>query len=103
MSLTRRSFLGLLAAGTAIAVAPELAALLAPKRTIFLPPVGGWIKPYEFNKIRGNRLMTLDELVREMAARMTAAIDADILAMAAYAPDRDFISGSQWADRGLTN
>lgn len=40
--MNRRGFLGLLAATPVIAIAPELLELLAPKRTIFLPPRGGW-------------------------------------------------------------
>lgn len=41
---TRRNFLRALATGAAVGVvAPAaLAELLAPKRTIFLPPRGGW-------------------------------------------------------------
>lgn len=41
--MNRRGFFGLLAASAAVAVTAELAELLAPKRTIFLPPVGGWL------------------------------------------------------------
>lgn len=41
--LSRRSFLrGALGAGVGIVAAPALIELLAPKRTIFLPPRGGW-------------------------------------------------------------
>lgn len=41
--MNRRGFLGLLAATPIAAVlAPDLVELLAPKRTIFLPPRGGW-------------------------------------------------------------
>lgn len=41
--MNRRGFMGLLAAAPIAAVlAPDLAELLAPKRTIFLPPRGGW-------------------------------------------------------------
>lgn len=43
MSLTRRGFLGLLTTAAAgVAIAPELAELLKPRPTIFLPPKGGW-------------------------------------------------------------
>lgn len=37
--MNRRGFLALLAPAAALIVAPEL---LLPKRTFFLPPVGGW-------------------------------------------------------------
>lgn len=37
--MNRRGFLSLLAPAAALIVAPEL---LLPKRTFFLPPVGGW-------------------------------------------------------------
>lgn len=41
--MNRRGFLGLLAAApAAVVLAPDLVELLAPKRTIFLPPRGGW-------------------------------------------------------------
>lgn len=41
--MNRRGFLGLLASTPVAAVlAPDLVELLAPKRTIFLPPRGGW-------------------------------------------------------------
>jgi hypothetical protein len=41
--MNRRNFLGLLGATPVIATAPALLELLAPTRTIFLPPHGGWI------------------------------------------------------------
>ncbi len=48
--MNRRGFFGLLAGAAATAIAlPELE-LLIPKRTIFLPPIGGWM--------RGNLLLT---------------------------------------------
>jgi hypothetical protein len=37
--VTRRKFLGILAGATAAIAVPEL---LIPKRTFFLPPLGGW-------------------------------------------------------------
>lgn len=41
--MNRRGFLtGLMSSVPAIAVGAELAELLAPRRTIFLPPLGGW-------------------------------------------------------------
>lgn len=41
--MNRRGFLGLLAAApAAVVLAPDLAEMLAPRRTIFLPPRGGW-------------------------------------------------------------
>jgi hypothetical protein len=41
--MNRRGFFGLVAASAAVVVAPELAELLVPRRTIFLPPAGGWL------------------------------------------------------------
>jgi hypothetical protein len=41
--MNRRGFFGLLAASAAVVASPELAELLLPKRTIFLPPSGGWL------------------------------------------------------------
>lgn len=41
--MNRRGFLSLLAPAAALIVAPEL---LLPKRTFFLPPVGGWRDDY---------------------------------------------------------
>lgn len=41
--MNRRNFFGLLAAAPTAIVAPELAELLAPKRTFFLSPKGGWL------------------------------------------------------------
>lgn len=56
--MNRRGFLGLFGAATVGAVASEqLLELLTPKRSIFLPPAGGWVT--------GNRLMTINEITWE--------------------------------------
>ena len=44
--MNRRGFFGLLASTpVALVAGAELAELLAPRRTIFLPPRGGWLPP----------------------------------------------------------
>lgn len=56
--MNRRGFLGFLAGGAAVAIGGEqLAELLLPKPTIFLPPAGGWAG--------GNRLLTVSQIVNE--------------------------------------
>jgi hypothetical protein len=47
--MNRRGFLAHIAAlAPVVAIAPELAEALAPKRRIFLPPAGGWPKVITF-------------------------------------------------------
>lgn len=60
--MNRRGFFGLLGAAAATVIAPELAELLVPTRTIFLPPAGGWIG-------RGNQLLTI-EMIQAEALRI---------------------------------
>lgn len=62
--MNRRGFLRALAVGVPAIVAPAaLVELLAPKRTIFLPPRGGWYSPevYDIETAIGAEL---DALVR---------------------------------------
>jgi hypothetical protein len=66
--MNRRGFFGLLGAAAAAAIAvPELE-LLVPKRTIFLPPAGGWA-------LRGNQLLTIAMISREALRVLTMTIE----------------------------
>lgn len=60
MSISRRSFFGLM--GAAVVATPALAELLTPKRTIFLPPKGGWVPGVQFTSV--DLLISMDEFVR---------------------------------------
>lgn len=85
--MNRRGFFSALAGAAAgVIVGPELAELLVPKRTIFLPPAGGWIG--------GNRLVSLDELSREMVSMMDQVIEASKRIDHDY--DVAFIDGDLW-------
>jgi len=81
--MKRRGFLGLLtgAAAAAVVAPAALAEILEPKRTIFLPPKGGWA-PRDFSTANmryvhrevamgfkvanGNVLLTRDELSKQL-------------------------------------
>lgn len=72
--MNRRGFFGLLGATAATTIVAPNLELLMPRRTIFLPPSGGWL-PYQFNIIKpGNRLLTIQELAFEMREIMRNAI-----------------------------
>lgn len=93
MTFSRRGFLGLLTAAPIAIVAPELAELLAPKWTIFLPPVSGW-KPYEFNKIQPYNLFTVEMIHKEALRVLEMSLNDCVVVARQY--DESFLSGSQW-------
>lgn len=64
--MNRRGFFGLLGAAAATVALPELE-LLVPKRTIFLPPKGGWV--------RGNQLLTIDMIAKEALRVFTVNLE----------------------------
>lgn len=89
--MNRRGFFGLFTAGTAVAINPALAELLVPKRTIFLPPAGGWLG--------GNRLLTVDALVKDLLATFEQAMhESNQLAEQVNREyDESFYRGDQWS------
>lgn len=87
--MNRRGFLGLFGAAAVAPLVPmpELAELLAPTRTIFLPPRGGW----------NNRLLTVEQITREMLRVFSVQMEF----MAERIPrmyDDEFLKGSQWPE-----
>jgi hypothetical protein len=77
--MNRRGFFGLLAGAAAgaaaIAVSPDLAELLTPRRTIFLPPVGGWMG-------RGNQLLTQKMITEEALRVLSMTLEFEALTKA---------------------
>lgn len=73
--ITRRGFLSLLAPAAALIAAPEL---LLPKRTFFLPPVGGWSKSGAVGWVaRSNNLpLTATEVLMRQQYMLNAALRA---------------------------
>jgi hypothetical protein len=65
--MNRRGFFGLLAGAAAATIALPDIELLVPKRTIFLPPAGGWV--------RGNQLLTVKYIAEEALRVLTMNIE----------------------------
>lgn len=78
MSISRRSFFGLM--GASIVATPALAELLTPKRAIFLPPKGGW---------HPNSLLTAS-MIREEALRVLSVNMEFMVYMIPRMYDADF-------------
>jgi hypothetical protein len=84
--MNRRGFFGLLAGATAAAIALPEIELLVPKRTIFLPPAGGWIG-------RGNQLLTIKYIAEEAIRALHA--NMEFMAMIDLEYDPSFRGSSQ--------
>lgn len=87
--MNRRGFLRFLGAGAAVATlgGAELADLLLPKPTIFLPPAGGWAS--------GNTLLSLQELSREALRILERNLKFANLSNTAWTPSRALEHGER--------
>lgn len=111
--MNRRGFLGLLGGAVAAVAAPAaLVEALEPKRTIFLPPRGGWAGDFDtanmrfkaterfgygFTDVRAlnNPLMTREQMYAELQKGLNEVFEK------AYADQRMFGDGFvKWTDEG---
>lgn len=88
--MNRRGFLSFLgAAAVASVVAPEL---FDVGRRIFLPPRGGWLPRYEFNRLKpGNPFLSVDELLQVFR------VQSEFIASINREYDQAFLAGDRHA------
>lgn len=86
--MNRRGFFGLFAGATAAAIALPNFELLLPKRTIFLPPAGGWMfGPFTPHLIAREMLISIEQHLQ-----FAANVDREY----------NLLHGSQWAPHEMS-